>query len=373
MVTGGKVGSIIGRRRAFAIGCVIYGAGVADHGAGPEPGRPGARLVVAGGHRRGPDHAGHRRAGRRQLPPARSPAGLRAGHGGRRGRGRGRPAHRRLRHHLLLVALGVRRRGPRRAGILVLARRVQDAPPESRPKLDLVGSVLSAAGLGLAVFGVLRSSEWGWVLPKPDGPELLGVSLTVWLILGGLFVVWLFLGWERRLEARGAEPLVRPELLGNRQLAGGLVMFFFQFLIQAGLFFTIPLFLSVALGLSALDTGIRILPLSITLLARRRRHPPVLPRRLTPAGGPARAAGHAGGHRRPVRQHRPRRRGRDRDRAAAARRARDRGARLPARQRDGVGGARRGQPGGRRAAEHRDEPGRLARHGPGRLDPDRRR
>jgi hypothetical protein len=43
-------------------------------------------------------------------------------------------------------------------------------------------------------------------------------------------------------------------------------MFFFQFLIQAGLFFTVPLFLSVALGLSALDTGIRLLPLSITLL-----------------------------------------------------------------------------------------------------------
>jgi MFS family permease len=151
-------------------------------------------------------------------------------------------------------------------GILVLARRVQDAPPERRPKLDLVGTVLSAAGLGLAVFGLLRSSEWGWVQPKPDGPDVLGVSPTVWLIIGGLFVVWLFLEWERRLEKRGAEPLVRPELLSNRQLAGGLVLFFYQYLIQAGLFFTIPLYLSVALGLSAIDTGIRILPLSIPLL-----------------------------------------------------------------------------------------------------------
>src|SRR3954447_26010270 len=43
-------------------------------------------------------------------------------------------------------------------------------------------------------------------------------------------------------------------------------MFFFQFLVQAGLFFTIPLYLSVALGLSAIDTGLRIMPLSITLL-----------------------------------------------------------------------------------------------------------
>ena len=54
--------------------------------------------------------------------------------------------------------------------ILVLARRIQDAPVEARRQLDLVGAALSAAGLGLAVFGVLRSSEWGWVVPKPGAP-----------------------------------------------------------------------------------------------------------------------------------------------------------------------------------------------------------
>jgi Na+/melibiose symporter-like transporter len=50
-------------------------------------------------------------------------------------------------------------------------------------------------------------------------------------------------------------------------LNGGLVMFFFQYLAQAGLFFVVPLYLSVCLGLSALETGARLLPLSITLLA----------------------------------------------------------------------------------------------------------
>jgi hypothetical protein len=43
-------------------------------------------------------------------------------------------------------------------------------------------------------------------------------------------------------------------------------MFFFQYLVQAGLFFVVPLYLSVCLGLSALATGARLLPLSITLL-----------------------------------------------------------------------------------------------------------
>jgi thioredoxin reductase len=55
-------------------------------------------------------------------------------------------------------------------------------------------------------------------------------------------------------------------MFGNRQFTGGLTMFFFQFLVQAGLFFTIPLYLSVALGLSAIDTGLRIMPLAITRL-----------------------------------------------------------------------------------------------------------
>jgi hypothetical protein len=40
----------------------------------------------------------------------------------------------------------------------------------------------------------------------------------------------------------------------------------FQYFIQSGVFFVVPLFLSVSLGLSAIDTGVRLLPLSITLL-----------------------------------------------------------------------------------------------------------
>ena len=51
--------------------------------------------------------------------------------------------------------------------ILLLSRRIQDAPVETRPHLDGLGAILSAAGLGLIVFGVLRSSEWGFILPKP--------------------------------------------------------------------------------------------------------------------------------------------------------------------------------------------------------------
>jgi Na+/melibiose symporter-like transporter len=86
-------------------------------------------------------------------------------------------------------------------------------------------------------------------------------------MLGGLFVIWVFFRWEARRGAQGKEPLIQPAMFRNRQLTGGLSMFFFQYLVQAGLFFVVPLYLSVCLGLSALATGARLLPLSITLLA----------------------------------------------------------------------------------------------------------
>src|SRR5205085_930345 len=120
-------------------------------------------------------------------------------------------------------------------------------------------------------------SVWGWVTPKPDAPELFGVSAVLWLILGGLFLIWLFFEWESRLERRDAEPLVRPSILKNTQLVGGLGMFFFQYFIQSGVFFIVPLFLSVSLGLSAIDTGVRLLPLSVTLLIAAAGIPKVFP------------------------------------------------------------------------------------------------
>jgi EmrB/QacA subfamily drug resistance transporter len=266
MITGAKIGAMIGRKRAFAIGCVIYGCGSLTtslapnlpvllfgwsflEGIGAVLILPSIVALVAG-----------------NFPVARRPAayGLVAAAGA--------------------VAVAV---GPLIGGfcttyfswrwvfagevvivlaILLLARRIEDAPPETRPHLDLVGAALSATGLGVLVFGILRSSEWGWIQPKADGPSWAGVSPTVWLILTGLAVIWVFFRWEARREAQGKEPLVRPAMLRNPQLGGGLIMFFFQFLTQAGLFFVVPLYLSVCLGLSALATGARLLPLSVTLL-----------------------------------------------------------------------------------------------------------
>jgi EmrB/QacA subfamily drug resistance transporter len=288
MITGGKVGSIIGRRRAFSIGCVIYGAGSLTTALAPNL----AVLIFGWSLLEG--------IGAALILPA--IVALVAGNF---------PPEGRPRAYGLVMAAGAAAIavGPLVGGacttyfswrwvfagevlivlgILVLARRVEDSPPETSPRLDLVGAGLSAVGIGLGVFGILRSGSWGWVNPKEGGPSWLGVSPVVWLVLGGVLVLWLFLVWERRLERKGAEPLVRPSMFENRQLTGGLLMFFDQYLVQMGLFFTIPLFLSVSLGLSALETGARILPLSITLLLAAagipRFFPQVSPRRVVRLG-----------------------------------------------------------------------------------------
>jgi predicted MFS family arabinose efflux permease len=151
------------------------------------------------------------------------------------------------------------------AGIVLFARRIADAPVETRSHLDLLGSVFWL-GMGLAIFGVLRSAEWGWLLAAPGAPSVLGVSPVVWLILGGLVSLWLFVLHVRRLDRAGAEPLVSPSLFGNREMTGGLLMFALQYVVMMGVFFVVPLYLSVALGLSAIDTGIRLLPISLSMV-----------------------------------------------------------------------------------------------------------
>jgi MFS family permease len=278
MITGGKIGALVGRKRAFAAGLIIYAAGTLVTAAAPS--LPvlligwsvlegiGAALImpaivalVAG-----------------NFPKARRPAayGMVAAAGA------------------VAVAVGPLVGGATTtfaswrwvfiaeavvvAVIFVALRKIGDAAAARRSRIDGIGVLLSVAGLSLLVFGVLRAGTWGLIKPKPGAPQLFGTSPAVWLIVGGLLVIYCFLLWEGHLARGPREPLIRPAMLRNVQLCGGLIMFFSQFLIQAGVFFAVPLFLSVVLELSALQTGIRLLPLSLSLLAAAVGIPRLLPR-----------------------------------------------------------------------------------------------
>lgn len=287
MITGGKIGQIIGRKRAFGIGCVIYGVGSFTTALAPSL----PVLIIGWSLLEG--------IGAALIMPA--IVALVASNSGRADRPRA---------YGLVAASGAIAvaAGPLIGGllttyaswrwvfagevlivaaILVLTRRMTDIAPQPA-RLDLAGTGLSALGLGLVVLGILRGGSWGFVLPKPDAPSWLGLSAVAWMVLAGGLVLRVFLGWERRQLGRGSAALIDPAMLENRLLRGGLTSFFFQYLLQAGLFFTVPLFLSVALGLSAVETGVRILPLSITLLVAAvgvpRFFPDASPRRVVRTG-----------------------------------------------------------------------------------------
>ena len=133
-------------------------------------------------------------------------------------------------------------------------------------KLDLLGAVLSAAGLGLAVFGILRSSQWGWIAPSASAPFTpLGLSPVVWLIALGLILLGLFMRREKAMIAAGKEPMLDVRLLDIIPMRAGLVTYLCQQFIIMGTFFVLPLYLQTVLGFDSLETGITILPLSISL------------------------------------------------------------------------------------------------------------
>ena len=218
--------------------------------------------------------------------------------------------------------------------ILVLARRIPEGPREKGGHLDLVGTALSALGLGLIVFGVLRSGVWGFVKPKPGAPEWIGLSPVIWLMLAAaLWSSTCSSSGRIGVLARGGEPLLDPKILQVHVLRGGLNSFFFQFFVQSGVAFAVPLFLSVALGLSAIQTGVRFLPLSIALILAAagipKLFPKASPRRVVRLGFIAMFAGLV-----ILVAAAPGRRGTgDNDLPDAARRPRNRSALLPARGR----------------------------------------
>src|SRR6516164_3991627 len=277
MITGGRLGQIFGRKRAFAIGCVIYGCGSLITALSPS--LPVLLLgwsVLEG-------------VGAALIMPA--IVALVASNFAR---------SQRPRAYGLVASAGAIAvaAGPLIGGlfttylswryvfagevlivliILAFTRRIADTPAEKGARLDLVGTALSALGLGLIVYGILRAGTWGFVQPKQGAPHWLGLSPVIWLILGGGVVLRIFMWWERRRLAGGQAALIDPAMLQNRILRGGLTSFLFQYLLQAGLFFVVPLYLSVALGLSAIATGVRLLPLSITLLLAAAGIPKVFP------------------------------------------------------------------------------------------------
>jgi MFS family permease len=266
MLTGGKIGDIIGRRRAFTVGLVIYACGSAMTAFAPTVAvltlgwsileGIGAALVLPA---MAALIAGNFEGDERKV--AYAVIGGVAGAGIAVGPILGGWATTELTWRVVFLGEVVLV-----AIILALTRFLADAERAGPvPRLDIVGSVLAATGLGAVVLGTLQSTTWGVLEPKDSPVEPFGFSLTPFVIAAGGVLLWAFVRWQGHREATGTDPLVHLRLVQIPSLRSGLIGLFSQNLILMGVFFTIPLYLQLVLGLDALDTGIKMLPVSITM------------------------------------------------------------------------------------------------------------
>src|SRR5689334_3311770 len=151
------------------------------------------------------------------------------------------------------------------AVIIVMARKIVDPPREAAPRFDLVGAVLSAAGLFFVVLGILQSSTYGCTTARTDfsigGTVVIpkgGIS-PVWLFvaIGALILAWFFLHL-RATERAGKDPLLALRLFRNRTSNLGLVTQNVQWLTMQGTFFVVSVFLQQIRGYSAIQTGLML-------------------------------------------------------------------------------------------------------------------
>jgi MFS family permease len=158
--------------------------------------------------------------------------------------------------------------------IIVLSRRLADPGIQgARPRLDIIGTILSAAGLVFVVLGILQSGTYGWITASKDftiGNIVVipqgGIS-PVWLfvVIGIIFLVGFFL-WIRSRERAGKDALLSTRLFRNRSSNRGLVTQLIQWFVMQGTFFVISVYLQEVHHYNAIQTGLTLTPTTIGIL-----------------------------------------------------------------------------------------------------------
>lgn len=158
------------------------------------------------------------------------------------------------------------------AFVLLFSKSISDTDSKDNNQIDIPSVLLSVAGFFTLVYGMLQSKVWGWITPiaKPtiSGKEIapLGISVVVYLILIGIILLRIFYLRQAKLEKANKNPLLKVSVLSIKQLRSGLSVLLSQYLIIAGVFFAIPVYLQTVLGYDALKTGLKILPLSVAIV-----------------------------------------------------------------------------------------------------------
>jgi hypothetical protein len=131
--------------------------------------------------------------------------------------------------------------------------RIRDVPYTGPRGVDVVGAVLSAVGMGGVVIGILVWQEGG---------EFVGLLIAVGLVALGSLSYWLV-----RRKREDKPTLLDPELFHHDLFRLGISSQMLQNIALGGAMIALPIYLQMVLEYNALETGLTLAPLSLTMFA----------------------------------------------------------------------------------------------------------
>lgn len=129
---------------------------------------------------------------------------------------------------------------------------VPDSRDRSTPPPDWIGLVLSTAGMAALVFAIIQASEWGW----RSGRVAAGICAGV-----ALLAVFLF------AERRSAHPMIDIALFRNPRFTAASAAVTVAFFALSGFIFLITQYFQLVKGYAPLETGVRLLPVALSVAA----------------------------------------------------------------------------------------------------------
>ena len=137
--------------------------------------------------------------------------------------------------------------------ILAMRNKIPDfAPTESKRDLDITGAIISFIGLILFVLGILMLSE--------------DATTSIVVIILGVIALAVFALFEIKRKRKGEVPLLDMDLFKDKNLRVGSIIILLSYIVMGGGLFVVSLFMQTVLNLNAFNTGLTTLPLTVGLL-----------------------------------------------------------------------------------------------------------
>ena len=137
--------------------------------------------------------------------------------------------------------------------VLAGSRLVHDVPYTGSRGVDVVGAILSAVGMGGVVLGILVWEEGG---------EAVGV-----LIAGGAVALGSLVWWLKKRKREGKPALLDVSLFASKYFRIGISSQTLQQIALGGMMIALPIYLQMVLEYNAMEAGLSLAPLSLTMFA----------------------------------------------------------------------------------------------------------